>query len=77
MYSVDVAGAWRRYHPKEVPKGWRILGTIEHKHDHSMGALGRSPDGLYAVIIGDNIHMLNQRAVIEALRRVKVPDLPE
>jgi len=72
MYTVNVAGAWRRYHPKEVPKGWRILGTIEHQHDHSMGALGRSPDGLYAVIRGDKVYMLDQRAVADALRRVKV-----
>jgi hypothetical protein len=56
-----------------VPKGWRILGTIEHQHDHSKGALGRSPEGLYAVIRGDKVHMLNQRAVADALRRVKVP----
>lgn len=71
--KVDAAGAWRRYHPKEVPKGWRMLGTIEHPRDHSVGALGRSPDGLYAVIRGHKVHLLDQRAVADALRRVKLP----
>ena len=46
-----------------------MLGTIEHQHDRSVGALGRSPDGLYAVIRGDKVRVLDQRAVADALRR--------
>ena len=72
-YVVDAGGAWRRYYPKEVPKGWRMLGTIERQSDHTVGALGRSPTGLYAQIWGDQVRVLDQRAVAEALRRIKLP----
>jgi hypothetical protein len=72
-YVVDAAGAWRRYHPKEVPKGWRILGTIERQDNHLVGALGRSPAGVYARIRGDQVRVLDQRAVTDALRRIKLP----
>lgn len=72
-YVVDAGGAWRRYHPKEVPKGWRMLGTIERQSDHSVGALGRSPAGLYAQISGESVRLLDQRAVADALRRIKLP----
>jgi len=57
----------------EVPKGWRMLGTIECASDHSTGALGRSPAGVYAQINAGNVRMLDQRAVADALRRVVLP----
>ena len=50
-----------------------MLGTIRRSSDRSMGALGRSPAGLYVRINGDNVRMLDQRAVADALRRVKLP----
>jgi len=28
-YFIEASGAWRRYYPMEVPKGLRMLGTIE------------------------------------------------
>ena len=68
-YTIDAGGAWRRYHPMEVPKGWRMLGTIQLV-DGSLGALGRSPAGLYAQINRDNVRLLDQAAVADALRRV-------
>jgi hypothetical protein len=71
-YIIDAGGAWRRYHPMEVPKGWRILGTIECESDHSIGALGRSPAGLYAQIDAESVRMLDQHAVNLALRMVRL-----
>jgi hypothetical protein len=70
QYTIDAGGAWRRFHPMDVPKGWRMLGTIECESDHSTGALGRSPSGLYAQINVGNVRTLDQRAVADALRRV-------
>jgi hypothetical protein len=72
-YTVDASGAWRLYHPKPVPKGWRMLGTIWSDGDRSTGALGCSPTGLYVLINRYSVRMLDQRAVAEALRRVKLP----
>jgi hypothetical protein len=72
-YVVDISGPWRRYHPKPVPKGWRILGTIEREGGHSVAALGRSPSGLYARIDANRLQMLDQHAVADALQRVKLP----
>jgi hypothetical protein len=72
-FVVDIGGAWRRYHPMPVPKGWRILGTIVREGGHSVAALGRSPTGLYARIDGRRVQMLDQHAVADALRRVKLP----
>ena len=72
-YTIDAGGAWRRYHPMEVPKGWRMLGTIQLV-DGSLGALGRSPAGLYAQINLGNVRLLDQAAVADALRRVVLPE---
>jgi len=71
-YVIDASAAWRRYHPMKVPKGWRMLGTIQCQSDHSTGAFGRSPAGLYAQISGENVRMLDQRGVADALRRVRL-----
>jgi hypothetical protein len=71
-YVIDATAAWRRYHPMKVPKGWRMLGTIQCQSDHSTGAFGRSPAGLYAQISGENVRMLDQRGVADALRRVRL-----
>jgi len=71
-YVIDATAAWRRYHPMKVPKGWRMLGTIQCQRDHSTGAFGRSPAGLYAQISGENVRMLDQRGVADALRRVRL-----
>ena len=75
-YFIEASGAWRRYHPMEVPKGWRMLGTIECASDHSTGALGRSPAGVYAQINAGTVRMLDQRAVAVALRKVVLPAPP-
>lgn len=72
-YIVDAGGAWRRYHPMDVPKGWRMLGTIECASDQTKGALGRSPDGLYVQINASRVRILDSRAVAAALTRVVLP----
>jgi hypothetical protein len=38
-----------------------------------MGALGRSPAGLFAQINADGVRLLDQRAAADALRRVTLP----
>jgi len=77
-YIIDAGGAWRRYHPMAVPRRWRMLGTVAS--DHSIGALARSPAGLYAQVnIGSvqvnigSVQVLDQRAVAVALTRVRLP----
>jgi hypothetical protein len=72
-YTIDVTGAWGFYHPMKVPKGWRMLGTIQCTTDHTIGALGRSPAGLFAQIKPDGVRVLDQSAVVDALRRVVPP----
>jgi hypothetical protein len=73
QYTIDATGAWRRYHPMKVPKGWRMLGIVECGSDHSIGALGRSPAGLFAQIRPDGVRVLDQSAVVDALRRIVPP----
>jgi hypothetical protein len=72
-YSIDLSGAWRHYHPRAVPAGWRILGTVRCQSDDSIGALGRSPAGLFAQINASGVRLLDQRGVAEALRGVRLP----
>jgi hypothetical protein len=72
-YTIDASGAWRRYHPMKVPKGWRILGIIECESDHSIGAFGRSPAGVFVQIKPDGVRPLDPRAVVDALRRAVRP----
>jgi hypothetical protein len=50
-----------------------MLGTVRCQSDDSIGALGRSPAGLFAQINAGNVRLLDQRAVADALRRVRLP----
>ncbi len=50
-----------------------MLGTVRCYGDDSIGALGRSPAGLFAQINGGGVRLLDQRAVADALRQVKLP----
>ena len=72
-YTIDPSGAWRHYHPRAVPTGWRMLGTVRCQSDDSIGALGRSPAGLFAQINAAGVRLLDQHAVADALRQVKLP----
>jgi hypothetical protein len=57
----------------KVPKGWQMLGTIQCATDNTTGALGRSPAGLFAQIKPDGVRVLDQSAVVDALRRSVPP----
>jgi hypothetical protein len=72
-YIIDASGAWGFYHPMKVPKGWQMLGTIQCATDNTTGALGRSPAGLFAQIKPDGVRVLDQSAVVDALRRSVPP----
>jgi hypothetical protein len=50
-----------------------MLGTVRSQSDDSIGALGRSPAGLFAQINAGGVRLLDQRAVADALRRVTLP----
>jgi hypothetical protein len=50
-----------------------MVGTVRCQSDDSIGALGRSPAGLYAQIDVGSVRVLDQRAVTDALRRVSLP----
>jgi hypothetical protein len=50
-----------------------MLGTVRCQSDDSIGALGRSPAGLFAQINAGGVRVLDQRAVADALRRVRLP----
>ena len=72
QYTIDPSGAWGFYHPMRVPKGWRMLGTIQCASNNITGALGRSPAGLYAQITTGSVRMLDQRAVAAALSQIEL-----
>ena len=72
FYTISAGGTWRRYHATGVPEGWRMLGTIYSEKDGVTGALGRSPNGLYAMFTAGKLRRLDQRAVATALARVRV-----
>ena len=72
-YIIDAGGPWRRYHPTPVPTGWRMLGTIQADDSNVTGALGCSPAGIYVQINPGSVRLLDQRAVDQALRQIKLP----
>ena len=87
-YRIVADGDWRRYHPLEVPKGWRMVGTI-HSEKHGLtGALGRSSADLYGMFRFGELRGLDQGVVAAALLRDRLlatkrasrpgsPQLPE
>jgi hypothetical protein len=50
-----------------------MVGTVRCQSDDSIGALGRSPAGLFAQINAGGVRLLDQRAASDALRRVRQP----
>jgi hypothetical protein len=50
-----------------------MLGTVRCQTDDSIGALGRSPAGLFAQINAGVVRLLDQRAIADALQQVKLP----
>jgi len=68
-YRIVADGDWRLYHPSEVPKGWRMVGTIYSEKHGLTGALGRSSTGLYGMFRFGELRGLDQGVVAAALLR--------
>lgn len=62
-YTVQIDGPWRLY-THQLP-GWTMIGTIQRQME--IGALGRSPAGIYAQINAGAIKLLDQRKVLACL----------
>ena len=61
--AVVIGGNWRLYTRR--PDGWEMIVTVQLGME--IGALGKSPIGLYAQINAGAIHSLPQNKVIAAL----------
>ena len=61
--AVDTNGNWRLYtHP--LP-GWEMLGTVQRGLE--IGALGKSPAGIFAQINAGSVRSLDQRKIQAAI----------
>ena len=66
--DITLNGPWRLY--QRVPlAGWQMLGTVQR--GMSIGALAKSPAGLYAQLNAGNVHLLNSRKVTACLNPAK------
>lgn len=63
QYTVIVGGPWRLYTHKLA--GWEMIGTVQRGAE--IGALGKSPVGIYAQINAGAISQLEQRKVLAAI----------
>jgi hypothetical protein len=53
-----------------------MLGTVWCQSDDSIGALGRSPAGLFAHIDAGGVRLLDQHALADALRTPRYTGSP-
>ena len=65
--TVTIGGNWRMYTRR--PAGWTMIGTVQRGMD--IGALGKSPIGVYAQINAGLIQGLPQNKVIAALAKAE------
>lgn len=63
-YTIQINGPWRLY-TGICPTGWQMLGTVQRGPE--IGALGKSPAGIYAQINAGEVRSLDQRKVCAAL----------
>lgn len=63
-YTVQMGGPWRLY-TRTIPAGWACIGTIQRGLE--MGALMRSPAGVYAQINAGCVKTLDQRKVLACI----------
>ena len=63
-YTVQLGGPWRLYQ-NTCPPGWEMMGTIQRGME--IGALARSPVGLYAKINAGTVRSLDQRKLLAAI----------
>jgi hypothetical protein len=59
-YTVQIDGPWRLY-TRICPTGWEMLGTIQRGME--IGALAKSPVGVYAQINASAIRTLDQSKI--------------
>lgn len=64
QYVITVPGPWNLYTHKL--QGWEMLGSVQRGVE--IGALGKSPAGIYAQINAGAIQQLEQRKVIAAFQ---------
>ncbi|OGA97124.1 MAG: hypothetical protein A3E79_00125 [Burkholderiales bacterium RIFCSPHIGHO2_12_FULL_61_11] len=69
-YTVQVDGPWRLY-ARICPPGWEMVGTIQRGLE--IGALGKSPAGIYAQINAGDVRSLDQRKVGAAIQSSNAP----
>jgi hypothetical protein len=62
--TIRLGAAWQPYTP--TPAGWHMLGTVE-RGIGDVGALARSPAGIYCQINAGVCRSLDQRKVAAAL----------
>lgn len=62
--TIVLGGPWRLYQHAPLP-GWEMLGTVQRGME--IGALGRSPTGLYCQINAGAVRSLDQRKVQGAI----------
>ena len=70
--TVRLDAAWRMYTPS-LP-GWEMLGTVE-RGAGDMGALARSPIGIYQQVNAGVCRSLDQRKVVAAINGVRLEAL--
>lgn len=63
--TVQLDGPWRLYQ-RTAPQGWQMLGTVQRGME--IGALGKSPAGLFAQLNAGAVHALDQRKVQSAIQ---------
>jgi hypothetical protein len=63
-YTVTLGGPWRLY-TNTYPPGWQMLGTIQR--GMYIGALAKSPIGVYTQINASTMRSLSQDKVRRAL----------
>lgn len=62
--SVQLGGPWQLYQRTELP-GWQMLGTVQRGME--IGALVRSPAGVYAQVNQGAVKTLDQRKALKAI----------
>jgi hypothetical protein len=66
--TIRLGAAWRPYTPALL--GWEMLGTVE-RGDGDVGALARSPHGIYCQVNAEVRRSLDQRKVQAALNAAR------
>lgn len=66
--TITPGGPWRIYQ-HAIPAGWVMLGTVQRGME--IGALGKSPAGVLAMLNAGAVRALDQRKARAALEAVQ------